>query len=174
MSDFKVGELKDLLVLDKNNDVMKTAFLITAKANDKVNTMTAAWFTVGDIWSQPVFIIMVKKSRFTHSILEKSLTFSISFLDDKNFSKLGYLGKASGRDEDKIKKADLHIDYAENTPYIDESKQVIICTKLFENNCTIADIKDKNIVSRYYSESEKDNYHTLYIGRIDQILNKKQ
>lgn len=172
MSDFKEAEIKDALVLDKDNNLMKTSFLITAKADNKVNTMTAAWFSIGNIWSMSVFIIMVKKSRYTHLFLEKSKTFSISFLDDLNSIKLGYLGTVSGRDEDKISRADLHLSFINDTPFIEESKQVIICTKLYENDCNTDRILSDSIIKKYYSGANQGNYHTLYIGRIDKVLNR--
>ena len=38
-----------------------------------------------------------------------------------------FLGSVSGRDEDKIKEAGVHVGYHNGVPYIDEGSMIMIC-----------------------------------------------
>ena len=50
----------------------KGAFL-TTEVKGKVNTMTIAWGSIGFMWGKPVFMAMVRPSRFTYEcVLKKS------------------------------------------------------------------------------------------------------
>jgi len=42
--------------------IKKGAFL-TVKADDKVNTMTIGWATIGIVWKKEVFMVAVRDSR---------------------------------------------------------------------------------------------------------------
>ena len=47
---------------------------------------------------------------------------------------LQYLGTASGRDEDKIAKANLTVKEYEDVPYFEEGRLIFICRKLYAQN----------------------------------------
>ena len=53
---------------------------LTTKADDKVNSMTISWGGVGMLWNKPAATVYVRESRFTKELLDKSETFSVSFL----------------------------------------------------------------------------------------------
>jgi len=144
--------------------------LITAEKDNKINTMTASWGGFGVMWGKNVSYIVIRPQRFTKEFIDNADTFSLSFLD-KNFKKqLSYLGCVSGRDEDKISKSNLTIQYLDNTPYFKEAKLAIICNKLyaqeFNPECFIKNKLDKEIYP------DKD-YHTLYISEIKKVLTEE-
>jgi flavin reductase (DIM6/NTAB) family NADH-FMN oxidoreductase RutF len=93
---------KDLL-----QQLQKGAFL-TVKLEDKVNTMTIAWGSLGFMWNKPVFIAMVRYSRYTYELIDKAEDFTISLpLQGQLKKALGLCGSKSGRDIDKIKEFGL-------------------------------------------------------------------
>ena len=59
------------------NRIKKGAFL-TVKAGDSMNTMTIGWALIGFIWQRPVFMVAVRNSRHTFSIIEKAVDFTVT------------------------------------------------------------------------------------------------
>ena len=61
----------------------KGAFLIAkSKDGEKINLMTIGWAAIGYMWSKPIMTVMVRKSRFTHHIIEKASGFTVSIPTD--------------------------------------------------------------------------------------------
>ncbi len=75
-------------------------FLITA-AENKVNTMTIAWGSIGIMWVKSVFIIVVRQSRFVRKLLGKTGEFTISISLEDLQQALKLCGTKIGRDLDK-------------------------------------------------------------------------
>ena len=70
MSNFreiKVNEIKNNPFEMIGTDWM----LITAKRNDKVNTMTASWGGLGVIWNKNVVTVYIRPQRYTKEFIEK-------------------------------------------------------------------------------------------------------
>ncbi|MGG5461523.1 flavin reductase [Clostridium sp. B9] len=145
----------------------KDWMLVTAEKEGKVNTMTASWGGLGVMWGKDVAYVVIRPQRYTKEFIDNSDTFSLTFFDDEYKKALGYLGRVSGRDEDKITNSNLTIAHTENTPYFEEGKVVIVCKKLYNQqldpNCFLED----GIDERWYPEKD---YHVLYISEIKQIL----
>lgn len=162
----------------KPEELNKSAFqligtdwmLITAKKDDKVNTMTASWGGFGVMWGKNVTYIVIRPQRYTKEFVETSDTFSLTFFDKSFRKELSYLGTVSGRDEDKISKAKLTVKYLDNTPYFEEANIIIKCKKLyaqdFKPECFITNELDK----KWYPEKD---YHMLYIAEVEKILIKE-
>lgn len=140
---------------------------ITAGADGKVNTMTASWGCVGELWGKDVGLIFVRDSRYTKEFIDKSDTFSISFFDDRYHAALKYLGQVSGRDEDKIQSARLHVNYIEDIPFIDEGNFIILCRKIAAVKLTEETFLSKEILPTWYADGD---FHTMYVGEIIQVL----
>ena len=148
----------------------KDWMLITAEKDNKTNTMTASWGGLGVLWGKNVAFIFIRPQRYTKEFVENSDTFSLTFFDKTFKKELGYLGSVSGKDEDKIYKANLTIQHSDSTPYFDEASITIICKKLYAQ-----DIKPECFISNELDISmypEKD-YHTLYIAEVEKVLIKE-
>ena len=90
----------------------KDWMLITAEKDNDVNTMTASWGGMGVMWGKDIVLIAVRESRYTKEFIDGSSTFSLSFFnpdDIKIKEALAFLGTVSGRNENKIKKANMKI-----------------------------------------------------------------
>lgn len=95
-------------------NLKKGAFL-TVKSGDKINTMTIGWGFIGFAWSKNLFMVMVRKSRYTHELLENTNEFTVSIPLDNDFKKqLGVCGTKSGRDIDKFKETGLQLKPGKN------------------------------------------------------------
>ncbi len=148
----------------------KQWMLITAEKEGKVNTMTASWGGLGEIWGQSAAYIVVRPQRYTKEFLDAADTFSLTFFNESYRRTLSYLGTVSGREEDKIAKSGLTVAYCGKTPYFEQAEKVLICKKAYaqpmQENC----ILDKSVIDKWY---EAKDYHTLYIGLVDKIMYRK-
>lgn len=143
--------------------------LITAGTREKCNTMTASWGGMGVLWSKNVAYIFIRPTRYTKEFVDAQETLSLDFFGDEWHDTLSYLGKASGRDEDKIAKAGLHVAFDGETPYFDEAKRVLVCRKLYAQELDPACFADPTIDPRCYP---KKDYHTMYVCEVLKILER--
>lgn len=144
--------------------------LITAEKDNKVNTMTASWGGFGVMWGKNVAYIVIRPERYTKEFIDNSDNFSLTFLDKSFKKQLSYLGTVSGRDEDKISKANLTIEHSDNTPYFQEGNLVITCKKLYAQNFEPEYFITNELDKKWYPEKD---YHTMYIAEVEKVLIKK-
>lgn len=147
----------------------KWMLISAAKADGTVNTMTASWGSFGIMWNKEVVFIVIRPQRFTREFVESSESLSLTFFDDSYKKALAYLGKASGRDEDKITKAGLSVAMDNDVPYFEEAERVIFAKKLFVQRIEEAAFLDEKIIDRWYPEKD---FHYLYIAEITKVLEK--
>lgn len=147
----------------------KWMLISAAKADGTVNTMTASWGSFGIMWNKEVVFIVIRPQRFTREFVESSESLSLTFFDDSYKKALAYLGKASGRDEDKITKAGLSVAMDNGVPYFEEAERVIFAKKLFVERIEEAAFLDEKIIDRWYPEKD---FHYLYIAEITKVLEK--
>ena len=146
------------------------AALVT-EADGKVNAMTVSWGGIGVLWGKNTCTIYVRDSRYTKELLDKSDTFSLCFFGEgKKHSTLQYLGKASGRNEDKIAAAGLEVNHAKDIAFLDTSNFVFLCKKLSATKINEEDFIDPDLKENFYSGKEEGNFHTMYIGEIVEVL----
>ena len=142
----------------------KDWMLVTAKKQDgSTNTMTASWGGVGIMWGKPVAYVVIRPQRYTKEFMDEAGCFSLSFMGDAYREQLGYCGKVSGRDEDKIAKIGLPVAEGEIAPYFDCAKVAMECKTLFAQPIDPACLLDGAIDDRWYPGKD---YHTLYIAEI--------
>ena len=114
--------------------------------------------------------IYIRDSRFTKEYLDATETFSLAFFDESRKQDLGYLGKVSGRDEDKIAKLGYHIAHQDGVAYIEEAETVLLCRKLSATRITADQFIDPEIEKKWYADGDM---HTMYIGEIIGVLKKQ-
>jgi len=168
---------KEIQVLDYANVIMKelkTGVLLTTKAEDKVNSMTISWGTLGIEWSKPIFTVFVRENRFTKQQLDKNGEFTINIpLGEFDKKILGVCGTKSGHVIDKIKELNLTVEASESitVPAIKELPLTLECkvvykqkqeeSKLIEANRSFY---PKDVDSSFHGANK--DYHTAYYGEI--------
>jgi len=143
----------------------KGAFLVTKSKDDvKINVMTIGWAAIGFMWKKPIMTIMVRKSRFTHCIIEKASSFTVSIPGDDLGEALNFCGTKSGRDVDKFKECKLSVIPAQkvNTPIINISGFHYECKIVYKSKMN-ADFLCKEYKENVYADND---YHTFYFGEI--------
>lgn len=144
------------------NQIKKGAFL-TAKADDQLNTMAIGWALVGVVWGKPIFMVAVRDSRHTFSILEKAADFTVTVPTTDVQDQVMYCGTKSGRNVDKYK--ECHLELAEAQKVITP----IIRTPGIHFECKIvhkAPMDPKFLDKEYEGLYPQKDYHTLYFGEI--------
>ncbi len=157
--------------IEKNPFTMidKEWMLIGAEKEGKVNAMTASWGGVGVLWHKNVVFTFIRPQRYTRELVDGSDRFSLTFFDESYRETLGYFGKVSGRNEDKIKTSGLTVEYAEGAPYFKEADLVILCKKLYAGELEPENILLSEIDEKVYPNKD---YHKVYIGEIIKVLMK--
>lgn len=145
--------------------------LITAGNEEKVNTLTAGWGGLGVFWQKNVANIYIRSTRYTKEFIDNNDRFSITSFGSGSREELGYLGRVSGRDEDKIQKVGYTTEFEDGVPYIKEGNVVLICKKLVKTELLSQNFEDISYDTRIYPEKD---YHTLYIAEIEKILVKDE
>ena len=166
MNSFKSEDINNIS-LNPFTKIGKDWFALTAGDDKKVNTMTAAWGSMGVMWGKNVVFVVVRDSRYTKEFIDKEGTFSLSFLGEKHRNMLKYLGTVSGRTEDKIKEAGVEINYQNGVPYVDQANLVLICRAMSATEIKPEEFLDSEIDEKWYGDKD---YHTLYIAEITDFL----
>ncbi len=149
---------------DKLMERIKQGAFLTVKAGGKVNTMTIGWATIGFIWQRPVFMVAVRDSRHTFTLLEKTDNFTVTIpAGDEQKKAVLFCGTKSGRDLDKFKECNLRQKPARHieSPLVDIPGTHYECRIVYKSAMDSAFL-DQSLESLY---PEKD-YHTLYFGEI--------
>ncbi len=143
--------------------IKKGAFL-TVKADGIVNTMTIGWATIGYIWQKPIFMVAVRDSRHTFTLLEKTDNFTVTVPAGDEYDKaVVFCGTKSGRDFDKFKQCDLLQKQAKcvESPIVDIPGIHYECKIVYKSAMDNAFL-DNNLEKLYPNK----DYHTLYFGEI--------
>lgn len=142
--------------------IEKGAFL-TVKAGDRLNTMTIGWGTMGICWRKPIFMVAVRNSRHTFSIIEEAQDFTVSLPNVRMQDELFYCGTKSGRDVDKFTECDLKTAPGQmvKSPIIDIPGLHFECLIVYKNA-----LDPVHLISGYHDLYPQKDYHTLYFGEI--------
>lgn len=142
--------------------------LLSVGNEEKNNTMTISWGQAGHLWHRNIITVFVRPQRFTNEFMENNDYFSVSFFEGQNKKELAYLGKVSGRDEDKITKSGLTKIFLENVLSFSEASYVFICKKIYKDKINHNNFVDKSIENEYPNK----DYHNVYIGEIISVYKK--
>lgn len=149
----------------------KNGAFLTVKCKDKVNVMTIGWGNVGFEWRRPIFTILVRKSRYTHELIEKSGEFTVSIpFDDKLKHELTVCGTKSGRDADKIKECGLKLSKGASvsTPVVGGCNLYYECKIVYKHDMDAENL-DSGVIKDCYGDND---YHTIYYGEIVNVYTK--
>lgn len=143
----------------------KSGAFLTVKAGDITNTMTISWGSIGFIWGKPSFTALVRESRYTHELLEKADSFTVSIPYTEEMKKaLAICGSKSGRDIDKEKETGIKFVPSREV----ESAIVDNCNLYYECKIVYKQDMDPKMVDKAVAEQAyaNGNYHTVYYGEI--------
>ena len=141
----------------------KGAFLNTTDGTTD-NTMTIAWGSIGFIWGKPIFMVMVRPSRYSFNNIESQEDFTVSIPLTDMSNALKICGSKSGRDINKFEAASLELMPGQKV----KTKAIKNCGLHFECKIMCKQAMDTThlnpeILNHKYASGD---LHTLYYGEI--------
>jgi flavin reductase (DIM6/NTAB) family NADH-FMN oxidoreductase RutF len=126
--------------------------------------MAIGWGTAGIIWGLPIFIVLVRPTRFTFGLMEESREFTVNVPTEALEKQVDLCGTKSGRDMDKVKACGFKMEKGHeiSIPYIAECPIHYECRVVHKNDVINAEL-DGKILNKSYPEG---NLHRVYYGEI--------
>lgn len=144
---------------------------LSAGKEGDMNLMTISWGGLGELWNKPVFTVYVSTNRYTYEFMERNDYFTVTHFPESMRETLAYLGRVSGRDEDKVAGAGLTAEFTElGNPIYAEADLAIECKKIyarqFDENRLPEDVKE------WYKQTGLGIHH-VYVGEILHVWKKE-
>jgi flavin reductase (DIM6/NTAB) family NADH-FMN oxidoreductase RutF len=133
-------------------------------ASDRANAMTIGWGAIGSIWAMPVWMVLVRPSRYTFKCIEQSGCFSVNVPGKDLFAACQLCGSNSGRDMDKLAAAGLTVAKgdAAAVPMIQQCPIIYQCQVVHRHDVAPGAMVRELLEGPYAN----GDYHRVYYGRI--------
>lgn len=138
--------------------------LVSVDRQGKPNAMTIGWGTVGWVWRGPVFLVLVRPSRYTYELIDETGDFTVNVPPPEFAEVLSFCGGFSGRNRDKFAERGLtalpgkHV----RSPIVGECLIHYECRVIHKNDIADAAL-DPVIRMNSYPTGD---YHRVYFGEI--------
>ena len=138
--------------------------LVTSGLDGKPNVMTIGWGTMGSIWWRPIFLVLVRPSRYSYTRLEDAGDFTVNVPPRELAEAVAHCGTVSGRDHDKFLERRLtkipsrHV----RPPIIEECVVHYECRTLHRNDL-VPNTLTQAVQEEFYAQGD---YHRVYFGEI--------
>ncbi|MBO4540797.1 MAG: flavin reductase [Bacilli bacterium] len=170
MAEFKEISIQEIAEYKDPFSLFADWAAASAKGKEKANSLLIGWGGLGILWSKPCCTVYIHESRYSKKIFDEADSFSVCFFSRERFAKeLAYLGKVSGRGEDKMSGCGLTAKEEKGIPYFEEAELVIFCKKMGQSKFDPEKISSPERIIEWY---RKDGVHTLYFGEIIKVLRK--
>ena len=147
-------------------DILTTQGLLLGSydSSGKANAMTIGWGSIGSIWSMPIWVVLVRPSRYTYQCIEQSGCFTVNVPTREMSAVCEVCGTKSGRDVDKFAACDLTAEKAPSVaaPIIGECPIAYEC-QVVHSNDVIPEMLAEEIRAGAYAAGD---YHRVYFGKI--------
>ena len=133
-------------------------------AAGKGNLMTIGWGAIGSIWGVPVWMVLVRPSRYTYRCIEHSACFTVNVPTPHMHAACALCGSRSGAEIDKFAEARLTLEKAQAVlaPTAAECPIVYECQVVHQNDILPAKLADEILSGAYMG----GDYHRIYYGKI--------
>lgn len=162
--------MREISPYELNDNVFQTIgkdwLLVTSGNEEKYNTMTASWGSLGIMWNKPVAFTFIRPQRYTYEFLENNEYFTLSVYSEKYRDALKICGTKSGRDIDKAEATGLTPVFDEKAPYFEQARLVLVCRKMYAQDLNEESIIDESIKANYSA----NDYHRMYASEIVKVL----
>jgi flavin reductase (DIM6/NTAB) family NADH-FMN oxidoreductase RutF len=128
------------------------------------NAMAIGWGTVGIVWRNPIFIVLVRPSRYTYKLIEESGDFSVNIVPAQMKDVVQFCGTVSGRDHNKFEEKQLTAIPSSKVkaPIIKECIFHYECQIVYKNDLVPSELAESIKPALY----PKGDFHRIYFGEI--------
>jgi len=136
--------------------------LVSSGKKAPPNVMAIGWGTMGVIWKKPIFLVLVRPSRYTYTLMEETGEFTVNVVPPELKEAATYCGTVSGRDHDKFKEKGLTQipSLKVQTPIIKEGILHFECRVVYKSDLIPPEL-EKDIISSAYPQGD---FHRTYFG----------
>lgn len=129
----------------------------------KANVMTIGWGAIGSVWGEPVWIVLVRPTRYTYKCIEHSACFTVNVPTGDMGMACVLAGSKSGADADKFAEAQLTAERASSVlaPRVSECPLSYECQVVHANDVLPSKLSPD--LSGLYVDDEP---HRVYYGKI--------
>ena len=128
--------------------------VITAGKKEHYNSMTASGGGMGMLFRKPTTWCLLRSDRYTLELIEKELTYTMSYFPDEYKEQVLFLGNKSGRDSEKMKEVKLtSIQTPSGNMSFQEARLII--------ECRLTQITTPNL-NDFYTQEAKDYLNEAY------------
>lgn len=140
------------------------ALLLSVDPNGKPNPMTIGWGSLGIVWGRPIWVVLVRHSRYTYQCIEHTGDFTVNIPPESLADVATFCGTVSGRDHDKMGEKGLTPLASETvaSPGIDECAVIYEC-KVVQKTDVVPENFDPGIIDQCYP---KGDFHRVYFGEV--------
>ena len=133
-------------------------------ASGRANAMAIGWGSLGSIWSMPMWIVLVRPSRYTYECIEHSNCFTVNVASAALEPAVNICGTKSGRDGDKLTEAGLTAEKGSSVlaPTIAQCPIVYECQVMHRNDV----LPDELVRELQEGPYANGDYHRVYFGQI--------
>ncbi|MFA5481530.1 MAG: flavin reductase [Bacilli bacterium] len=168
--EFQEIELQDIEKYKNVFELFSESAIALANDGNRTNGLTIGWGSLGVLWSKPTCVVYIHETRYSRIIFDEAKTFSVCFFNNQYSQQLGYFGRVSGRDVDKVKSGGLLLEEKDGIPYFAEADLVVLCRKMGQSQFDQVKISEARIKKWY----DKDGVHTIYYGEIVKVLARRK
>ena len=133
-------------------------------AQGKPNIMTIGWGALGSVWSKPLWIVLVRPSRYTYGSIERTRGFTVNVPSSDLAEACELCGSESGRDTDKFAACGLTAERAATVeaPVVRECAIVYECRVVHWSDVLAPRLAEEIVASAYRG----GDFHRTYWGEI--------
>jgi flavin reductase (DIM6/NTAB) family NADH-FMN oxidoreductase RutF len=130
----------------------------------KPNIMTIGWGSLGSIWGIPVWVVLVRPSRYTYSCIEHNGCFSVNVPTASMSMACAVAGSRSGRNTDKFAECGLTAEKGKTVlaPVVAECPIIYECHVVHSSDVLPAKLADEILAGAYVD----GDFHRIYFGKI--------
>ena len=133
-------------------------------ADGRPNVMTIGWGAMGSLWGVPIWIVLVRPSRYTYRGIEHNGCFTVNVPTEGMGLACAVCGSKSGRDIDKFAETSLTAEKAGSVlaPVVAECPLVYECQVVHAS-----DVLPEKLAGEILSGAYMDgDFHRVYFGKI--------
>ncbi len=140
------------------------ALVLSLDAGDKPNPMTIGWGSLGTVWGRPMWVVLIRPSRYTYACIEQTGDFTVNVPPAALAEVAMFCGTVSGRDHDKVAEKGLTVEPSTTiqSPGIVECPIIYEC-KVVQKTDVVPEAFDPQIVQQCYPQGD---FHRVYFGQI--------
>jgi flavin reductase (DIM6/NTAB) family NADH-FMN oxidoreductase RutF len=133
-------------------------------AHGKANLMTIGWGVLGEVWGKPLWVVLVRPSRYTYKCIESTGCFTVNVPSARMDEACNVCGTQSGRTIDKFAVCRLTAELAGTVraPAVAECPIVYEC-KVVHSGDVLSERLAPEIVDGAYAGGD---FHRVYWGEI--------